>query len=72
MKRKLWEQSLGCSLGENSQICATHFNDSQWKSTPNKGQTNKRRRLNKDAIPTIEVEPEPENQINLKFLFFFK
>nr|AAK08181.1 putative transposase [Drosophila helvetica] len=61
MKRKLWEQSLGCHLGENSQICATHFNDSQWKSTPNKGETNKRRRLNKDAIPTIEIEPEPEN-----------
>nr|AAT96026.1 truncated transposase [Drosophila sturtevanti] len=29
IKRKLWEQSLGCSLGENSQICDTHFNDSQ-------------------------------------------
>nr|AAT96029.1 truncated transposase [Drosophila sturtevanti] len=60
IKRKLWEQSLGCSLGENSQICDTHFNDSQWKSAPAKGQTFKRRRLNADAVPSKVIEPEPE------------
>nr|AAM82587.1 Gene-Switch [P-element cloning system vector pP{Switch2}] len=60
IKRKLWEQSLGCSLGENSQICDTHFNDSQWKAAPAKGQTFKRRRLNADAVPSKVIEPEPE------------
>nr|AAB31526.1 O-type P element protein {exons 0-3} [Drosophila bifasciata, Peptide Transposon Partial, 757 aa] [Drosophila bifasciata] len=57
MKRKLWEESLGCSLSKNSQICDTHFNASQWR-TALKGKIYKKRRLNNDAVPQREKEDE--------------
>nr|AAB84175.1 repressor-like protein [Drosophila tsacasi] len=60
VRRSLWEKILGCNLGEYSKICETHFDASQWKSTESKGNVVKRRRLNNDAIPRKESEPEPK------------
>nr|AAK54378.1 repressor [Drosophila subsilvestris] len=60
VRRSLWEQTLGCSLGDNSKICDTHFNASQWKSAPKRGKVFKRRRLNDDAVPHRDPEPEPK------------
>ncbi|BFF90413.1 uncharacterized protein DMAD_08942 [Drosophila madeirensis] len=50
-KRKLWEQSLNCSLTVNSTICDSHFDASQWRSAPRNGLVYKRRRLKADAVP---------------------
>nr|AAD48510.1 repressor-like protein [Drosophila davidi] len=60
VRRSLWEKILGCSLGEYSKICETHFDASQWKPTERKGHVVKRRRLIIDAVPQKESEPEPK------------
>ncbi|KAL7726161.1 hypothetical protein ACLKA6_002663 [Drosophila palustris] len=59
-KRALWEQTLGCTFGEHSKICDTHFNASQWKSVSKNGNILKRRRLNDDAVPQRESGCEPK------------
>nr|AAM94947.1 P repressor-like protein 1 [Drosophila vulcana] len=56
VRRSLWEKILGCSLGEYSKICETHFDASQWKPADRKGHAAKRRRLNNDAVPQKEPE----------------
>jgi len=49
-KRALWEESLGCKLGDYSKICEPHFRDKQWLLATKNGPNLKKRRLNEDAV----------------------
>jgi len=54
-KRALWEESLGCKLGDYSKICEPHFRDKQWLLATKNGPNLKKRRLNEDAVPDLNI-----------------